>query len=640
MTPESPSDLTRLPRTAVIADLVVVLLLLAGRAIAVTGGTVIWLGSLRVSLRSPWRIVALAIVVAAVRFWVVRRPPQLPHMWPGTRDALPLDEESLFEPRDRITWRRRTVVAVSLVAGFTGLVVALTWPQAREMYSVPDLGDPLFSIWRVAWVNHQLPRDPLRLFDANIFYPERLTFTYSDSLIVPALMAAPLLWVGIHPVVAYNILFLSAFVLSGVTTFLLVRALTDRADAAIVSGVIFALYPYRYEHYSHLELQMTMWMPLALWGLHRTMASGKMRDGILTGVAFALQMLSSLYYGVFLSVYMFALGVVLWLGRGVPRRPLGPLAAGAMVAAVLIAPVASQYVANKPMMGDRDVSTIQYYSAVGPDYLRSHPRSWTYYGRSALGRPERQLFPRYTPIVLSAVALWPPLSVARIGYTVALVLAVDGSLGFNGETFPWLHKYVPPFRGLRVPARFSILAGLTLAILSGYGAARLARWSPRFRNAIMVAIVGAVIVEALPRLRLERVWPEPPPIYASLAGGGPFVLAELPTPKDDTTSWFDTRYMYFSTWHWNRLVNGNSGFAPPSYDELIERERDFPSDASIDYLKQRGVEFVTVHGAFMASQERYFNTIAILDRRADLQLITAARWGGSESRLYRLRRGS
>ena len=98
--------------------------------------------------------------------------------------------------------------------------------------------------------------------------------------------------------------------------------------------------------------------------------------------------------------------------------------------------------------------------------------------------------------------------------------------------------------------------------------------------------------------------------------------------------------MYFSTWHWNRLVNGNSGFAPPSYDELIERERDFPSDASIDYLKQRGVEFVTVHGAFMASQERYFNTIAILDRRADLQLITAARWGGSESRLYRLRRGS
>jgi hypothetical protein len=575
-----------------------------------------------------------------VRFWIVRRPPQLPHQWPGTRDILPLDEQSLFGSHDRLTWRRRTMVAASLVAGFTILVVAMTWPQARAMYSVPDLGDPLFSIWRVAWVNHQLPRDPLRLFEANIFYPERLTFTYSDSLIVPALMATPLLWLGIHPVVAYNILFLSGFVLSGVTTFLLVRALTGRVDAAIVSGAIFTLYPYRYEHYSHLELQMTMWMPLALWGLHRTMASGTMRDGILTGVAFALQMLSSLYYGVFLSVYMVALGAVLWIGRGVPRRPLVPLAAAVLIAAVLIAPVASQYVANKPMMGDRDVGTIEYYSAVGPDYLRSHPRSWTYYGRSAQGRPERQLFPRYTPIVLSAVALWPPLSVARIGYTVALVVALDGSLGFNGRVFPWLHKYVPPFRGLRVPARFSILAGLTLAILSGYGAARLARWSPRLRVAIMSVILGAVIVEALPRLRLERVWPEPPPIYASLSGGRPVVLAELPMPKDGTTSWFDTRYMYFSTWHWNTLVNGNSGFAPPSYDELIEREGDFPSDGSIAYLKQRGVEYLTVHGAFMASQERYVRTVAILDARKDLQLITSARWGGSESRLYRLRPGS
>ena len=208
----------------------------------------------------------------------------------------------------------------------------MTWPQVSDLYSVPDLGDPLFSIWRIAWVSHQLPRNPLALFDANIFYPERLTFTYSDSLIVPALMAAPPLWLGMHPVVVYNVLLLPASCCPGVTTFLLVRALTGRVDAAIVSGAIFALYPFGYEHYSHLELQMTMWMPLALWSLHRTIAQGRLRDGLLTGLAFALQMLSSLYYGVFLSVYMVGLGVVLWIGRGLPRRPLFTLAAGALVA--------------------------------------------------------------------------------------------------------------------------------------------------------------------------------------------------------------------------------------------------------------------------------------------------------------------
>ena len=164
----------------------------------------------------------------------------------------------------------------------------------------------------------------------------------------------------------YNLLLLSGFVLSGVTMFLLVRALTGRIDAALIAGAIFALYPYRYEHYSHLELQMTMWMPLALLGLHRTLARGRLRDGLATGLAFALQTLSSLYYGCFLAVYMVVVGGALWLGRGRPRQPIRPLAAGVVLAAVLIAPVAVEYIASRPMMGTREEGTIQFYSAAGP----------------------------------------------------------------------------------------------------------------------------------------------------------------------------------------------------------------------------------------------------------------------------------
>ena len=79
--------------------------------------------------------------------------------------------------------------------------------------------------------------------------------------------------------------------MSGVTMFLLVRALTGRTAAAWIAGALFALYPYHYEHYSHLELEMTMWMPLALLGLHRALARGRVRDGLATGSSFALQTL-------------------------------------------------------------------------------------------------------------------------------------------------------------------------------------------------------------------------------------------------------------------------------------------------------------------------------------------------------------
>jgi hypothetical protein len=349
-------------------------------------------------------------------------------------------------------------------------------------------------------------------------------------------------------------------------------------------------------------------------------------------------MLSSLYYGLFLAVYFVVLGGALWLGRGRPRRPVWTLAAGAALAGALVAPVASRYIANKPMMGDRDIGAIRFYSAEGSDYLKSHDRSRTYLGWSRGGSPERQLFPRLTPVVLSAVALWPPLSVARMGYAAALAVTVDGSLGLNGGIYPWLHAYVSPFRGLRVPARFAILVGLTLSILAGYGAARLVRRWPR-QSAILTALMlTAVVVEALPRMQLEPVWLEPPPIYDHIPGEPKAVVAEFPMPADGLESWLDTRYLYFSTWHWHRLVNGNSGFFPPSYEELLARARGFPSEESVAYLKERGVEYVTVHGAFMRSQARYRNTVAMIEDRSDLELVTAVPWEGSESRLYRLRR--
>ena len=43
-----------------------------------------------------------------------------------------------------------------------------------------DNGDTQLNEWIMAWVVHQLPRDPLRLFDANIFYPAKDTLAFSN----------------------------------------------------------------------------------------------------------------------------------------------------------------------------------------------------------------------------------------------------------------------------------------------------------------------------------------------------------------------------------------------------------------------------------------------------------------------------
>ena len=218
-----------------------------------------------------------------------------------------------------------------------------------------------------------------------------------------------------------------------------------------------------------------------------------------------------------------------------------------------------------------------------------------------------------------------------------MAIAFDGSLGLHGMMFPFLRDFVAPFRGLRVPARFSILVGLTLAILAGFAATRLLERWPRWRVPILGVLIGLVIADPFPRLTLEPVWRNPPPIYAGLPTAPPAVLAEFPVPRDWRNFWFDTRYLYFSTFHWQRLVNGNSGVLPPSYVDFIEHVQSFPSDEAMDYLRARGVEYIGVHGAFY-SPEGWLRMQEALAARTDLELVVAARWNGSESRLYRLRR--
>ena len=155
----------------------------------------------------------------------------------------------------------------------SGLMAAATvvmlYPFARHLDRVSDLFDPLFSVWRVSWVAHQLPRDPVHLYDANIFWPERYTLAYSDGMPLIGAAAAPFIWLGAPPGIVCNVFVLASFVLCGLTMYLLVRSLVGSAWPAAVSAVAFAFYPFRFEHFLHMELLSAFWMPLALWALHK-----------------------------------------------------------------------------------------------------------------------------------------------------------------------------------------------------------------------------------------------------------------------------------------------------------------------------------------------------------------------------------
>ena len=79
------------------------------------------------------------------------------------------------------------------LALFVLLAILHTWPLATNpgRLSRNDTADTIHHEWILAWDAHQLASDPGRLFDANIFYPERDTLAYSDHLLPQAVMGAP-----------------------------------------------------------------------------------------------------------------------------------------------------------------------------------------------------------------------------------------------------------------------------------------------------------------------------------------------------------------------------------------------------------------------------------------------------------------
>ncbi len=631
-----------------LVDVLAVVLFCVGVYVTFNGGFVTRLFGLRIfSFRSADRILFWTIGLVIARHIVVPRPafPEWIVLW--VRDAaraagaLRSDRQLLglrLQSRPAGTGRRvAVVIAVALL--FVGLTALMTYPQVRFLSTgvSPDVGDPLLSTWRLSWIAHQIVRDPLHLFDANIFYPSRHTLAFSDAMLAPALTVAPLVWLGVPQLVAYNLLFLSGFAFSGIGMFILVRSLTGNVGAALVAGFVFAFLPFRFIHYAHLELQMAQWMPLCLWALHRTIEHGRLRDGLLTGLFFALQALSSLYYAIFLATVLVPMVAVMLLAqRESFARSIRPLAAGGVLAALLVAPVALPYFSAREAVGERPRFEIEFYSATPQDYMSAHPRNAMFGELTAFRRhQERELFQGVVVPLIALIALWPPLSAARIGYLLALLLAFEASLGFNGFSYRWLHEYVLPYKGLRVPARMAMLVGLSLSVLVGYGVARLTARRTALAGAVITAAIALVVfLEYRTNLTLAFIWPTAPPVYDQLKREPPSVLLELPLRSPDI--YLEPVYMYFSTFHWHRLVNGYSGFSPPSYAKLLELIGTFPDEASLAELRRRHVGFVVLHGALFEDQREYQRTVREMDQGGDFELVGIYPWESRETRLYRM----
>ena len=626
----SDEPTARVTRLVALFDAIVILGTAAAIVMALGARERLSLGPAVLSLRDPARPLLVAAAVALLRFWLARRQPLFPSLRRTSIESdLDAERRNLLQPPDAPRALKYYAAAAMLAS--------LIWitPHVLNIRHVPDHGDPLLSAWRLARVAHQLRYDPANLFDGNIYHPAPYTLTYSDATFLEALVAFPLITAGADPLVVSNVLFVLSFPLSALAFFYTAWRLTSDPQAACVAGILGGLAAFKIEHYSHLELQYFLFAPLALLFLLRMVAAPSWRTGALFGATVTAQWLASMYFGVMLVLFLAPVAIlaaVAWRLRPT-RALLGAIAVAAAIVLIGGSVTAVPYLRSESVRGERRFDEVSFFSATPENYGDRHRNLATYrpYGDRSQNRAECELFPGSMPLALSAVGILPPASLGTIALMSGTAVAFEASLGANGLIYDELYRYVRPFRGMRVPARFAAFVTTGLILLSAYGVRRLLRaaGTVRRRNIVFALLALAVTVDLRSDVPLYPMPSAIPPIYAGVTPD--MVLVEVPV-QDKA----DFHYMYFSTFHGARLINGQSGHFPRDYGVLADEMRQFPTPYLIERLRRKGATHLTVNCRFLQPLE-CATLLQKLDRVDEIQLVTQGKWQGVDVRLYRFR---
>jgi hypothetical protein len=302
---------------------------------------------------------------------------------------------------------------------FWALAIVMTWPlaQAAGTRLAGDLGDPAFNCWVLAWTSGQVLAAfrgdfgaLANFWNGNIFYPEPLTLAYSEHLFGLALPILPVYAATGNILLAYNLLFIATFAMSGYAAYLLVRDLTGETWAGLLGGLAFAYAPYRLGQFSHLQVLTSYWMPLALFGLRRFFVTGRTRALAGGSAALVMQNLSCGYYLLFFSPFVAAYCLYEMVQRRLLRdgRVWTRLGLAAIVVALATWPFVRPYlqVRDTTGVGVRSRAEIAMFSADTHAFATIAPNSRTLAEPLAgFPKPEGEGFVGFTILAFGLVGL-------------------------------------------------------------------------------------------------------------------------------------------------------------------------------------------------------------------------------------------
>jgi hypothetical protein len=504
-------------------------------------------------------------------------------------------------------WR----VVVLLALAYGAFTVWWLWPLSAHPGSAAGnlagrprayLPDFNLTIWALAWDAHALATHPWRLFDANAFYPARLSLAFSEHFLGYLPFFAPVWAATGNPVLAGNLVLFATFPLSALGMFAAARRWTG-APAAAVAGFLYAFDVHRLHTIPLFHMLGVWWLPLVVLLLDRWLDTARTRDAVLLAIALVFQALSSFYLAYVLAIVVgvqLAAAFVRDRGRWDRRRVVGLGAVFLVAGGILVA-------VSLPYLELRRIGLILDYGAAGeplPIGLAFGAFMTLTYLQNGVG---------LVGYGLGVLALLPPWRGRGWPVVLGLLLAVVGTLlacgpilPLFGRTIPTpyglLMEWVPGFASIRVSARLAIAAHLGFCLLAALGVERVLRLAPGRAHWLLAVLLCAGALGAygrLPVIHLDReeTGDAVPGAYRWLAEHGEGrPLLELPQLGQQT--------MYYSIYHWLPIVGGYSAYPPSSAEYVHEIALGLPDEDALQRLVDTiDVGWVLVHGAWLSPEQ-------------------------------------
>lgn len=454
-------------------------------------------------------------------------------------------------PRLQRRWNWQDILYLLLLVGLV-VVMAYRFTPNFTGEVAGEWWDPLLNMWTLSWDTTTLLHAPTHLWQAQLLYPNNLSLSYSENLLGEAIIYGPFFLLSQNPVFAYNMTFYTSFLLCGTSMYIMARHYTGKPLAAFVAALIYAFAPYRLAQLDHIHIIAGEWMPLAFLYLDLALEQGRWRNWILFALFYFLQLLSSIYYGIFLSYALLAFVLIRYtipfIGqlrsrkgtyvKYLLRRAIQPVIVFAIMfifLGVLMAP----YLVSLQGGFSRSLGQSTGYAAFVRDFVFAVPFNWlygtSYYNGIVLPYDsEHYLFLGLTTMALATCGIilaWRKRSTVLRAYSwtalIVLLFAFGPFLQYStpsGGPFvaaasrylgrialppnppnipmPWALAYfvLPGFSGLRVPARLIGVLLIMLALLAAFSVAWLQNTANDYAEKRINTEQTAVLVRHFTRL--------------------------------------------------------------------------------------------------------------------------------------------